>query len=61
MSANCLDMDKVPPLDSCTGPLWDSVKIKTSMDLDGIVPVVNVGWKLQADGESWFKQKTFVF
>ncbi|XP_038164853.1 interleukin-17 receptor A [Cyprinodon tularosa] len=47
--SNCLDMDKVPPLDSCTGPLWDSVKIKTSMDLDGIVPVVNVGWKLQAD------------
>lgn len=51
--SSCSDipqLPKVPRIDASTGPEWDSVQIKTSMDQDERVPVVNVTWKLRADG-----------
>lgn len=54
MSAYCSDIPqlaKIPRLNASTGPEWDSVQIKTSMDQDGPVTVLNVTWKLQVDGE----------
>ncbi|KAM4552977.1 interleukin-17 receptor A isoform 1-T1 [Fundulus diaphanus] len=48
--SSCSDMDKVPRVDASTGPEWDSVQIKTSMDRDGLVPIMKVAWRLQADG-----------
>uniref|UniRef100_A0A3Q2P0K9 SEFIR domain-containing protein n=1 Tax=Fundulus heteroclitus TaxID=8078 RepID=A0A3Q2P0K9_FUNHE len=53
-------MDKVPRVSASTGPEWDSVQIKTSMDRDGLVPIMKVVWRLQADGKSC-SYKKFLF